>query len=184
MPSDTSEALFDFYPYEPVRNTSVLKLMKKVYSPVFKPFHDALTPWLGEVRIFNLPAHPDDIHTSILGINGQGFSSIEWRKETFNPPTWLHPKWRRDTGVCCPKCGEQIQILFKGYKTGVPAMVTGPHIFCACVRLSPSRLPDLAFFTDNWDTVLRFTDMLETRARELEARKAVSLEGVAMLEAR
>jgi hypothetical protein len=135
----------------------------KIHPPVFRPFHDVLRPWLGEVRVFSLPAHSSDIATMITGIKGCGFSWIQWRKGPIDSSRWSYFKRRiRGTGVHCSTCGEDIWILPKSHMTG------GPYIYCICVRLNPSRLPDPSFFTGNWDTVLRVTDMLEAYACEAE----------------
>ena len=49
-----------------------------------------------------------------------------------------------------------------------PGKVTGaPFVFCRCVRLNPSRMPSLEFFTQNCWTVLEVIGILEQVALEL-----------------
>jgi hypothetical protein len=120
------------------------------------------------VRVFNLPANSGDITTLVTGIKGHGFTSLQWHKEKINPPAWLRPEWRGNNGVYCSRCSEQIGVLPRSYKTGGQTVTGAPYIFCACVRLRPSRLPDPAFFTDNWDRVLRVSDLLEACALEFK----------------
>jgi len=48
--------------------------------------------------------------------------------------------------------------LLKSHKISDLVYAAAPSIFCDCVRLEPSRLPSLSFFTDNWCVVLAALD--------------------------
>jgi hypothetical protein len=68
----------------------------------FRQLEEALYPWLGKVRVFNLPANACDITTLVRGIKGHGFTWLEWHKEKPGLPAWsLRPNRIRDSGVYC-----------------------------------------------------------------------------------
>jgi hypothetical protein len=54
-------------------------------------------------------------------------------------------------------------------------MIGAPYIFCESVRLHPSRLPDPAFFMDNWERVLRIADLIVVYRQWIEAQNAAEL---------
>jgi hypothetical protein len=133
----------------------------------FDHLRSLLRPWLGEVRPFNLPSHPEDICVSIYDIKGHGFSSLCWRNNPTDPD-WIAPKWRTNSGVICPRCQTEIQALLKSHKSGYRTVTGAPYVFCKCIRLNPSRLPSLKFFTANWSIVLETASFLEQVALKLE----------------
>lgn len=111
-------------------------------------------PWLGECDIFGWRL----FHK----IRGHGFTSVSlFTSANETRPHWIEPRWREATTGQCPRCGGEIEMLLKSHRTG-PANLTGkPFIFCRCVRLHPSRMPDPAFFTDNWGRVLKIVDLAD-----------------------
>jgi hypothetical protein len=46
-----------------------------------------------------------------------------------------------------------------------------PYVFCKCIRLGPSRLPSLEFFTANWGIVLDALSFFERAAAAAEAAR-------------
>jgi hypothetical protein len=130
-----------------------------------------LRPWLGEVN-FNLgpPNNPHDIYVCISGISGCGFRSLAWQKNNADPD-WLRPKWRTKSGVICPRCQTEIQAMLKSHRIDAYIHARAPYVFCKCIRLQPSRLPSLAFFTENWGIVLEALEFFERVAAAAEAER-------------
>jgi hypothetical protein len=143
-------------------------------DPDFDVIRNILRPWLGEVRPFNLPSNPGDIVVWIDDIAGQGFRSLEWQKNNAYPD-WAKPGWLTPSGVTCPRCQTEIQALLKSHKTrrvsGTQLVSGAPYVFCRCIRLHPSRLPRLEFFTTNWGVVLEALSFFEQFAAEAEAKR-------------
>lgn len=130
----------------------------------FQDWQEILQPWLGEFRAFNLPSNPADIIAIIDDIHGLGFRRLVWRNNPANP-SWIQPRWRTRTGVICPECEAEIQALLKSHRTGAHTVTGGPFIFCNCLRLEPSRMPSLTFFTDHWSVILEAFSFLEELAQ-------------------
>ena len=131
----------------------------------FDDLENILRPWLGEVRGFNLPSNPDDIYVFIRGISGHGFRRLEWQKNNADPD-WIQPRWRTQSRVSCPRCQTEIQAMLKSHQK-----VLAPYVFCKCIRLRPSRLPALEFFTANWGIVLEAVSFFERVAAESETER-------------
>lgn len=137
--------------------------LNKTTREYFDAWRAILRPWLGEVRAFNLPSHPEDICAFVDGIAGLGFTRLVFRNNPANP-TWILPRWRTPTGKLCPQCKSEIQALLKSHHCGPHTLTGAPFVFCNCVRIEPSRLPSLKFFTLHWDKVLEAINFLEATA--------------------
>jgi hypothetical protein len=116
-----------------------------------------LRPWLGDVFCFNLPASSDDICCLISEIKGHGFTHLSFRNNPANPD-WILEKWRTYTETECPRCNHRIMALLKSHRISRHTRSGAPFIFCDCIRIEPSRLPSLSFFTDNWHVALAALD--------------------------
>jgi hypothetical protein len=135
----------------------------------FDELRAILRPWLGEVRNLNLPSNPSDICVFMNDIVGRGFRALVWEKNDADPD-WIRPHWRRASGVTCPRCRTEIQAFLKSHRVDHSTRADAPQIFCKCIRLKPSRLPSLEFFTNNWATVLEAVSFFERVATELHAQ--------------
>jgi ssDNA-binding Zn-finger/Zn-ribbon topoisomerase 1 len=137
------------------------------------PGKKLLQIWLGESAwLWNIPSDPDDICALVRDIKGRRCRFLTFQNYPANP-NWIKEKWRTKTGVLCPQCGQQIQALLKNHRTR-RSTITGrrPCIFCGCVRLNPSALPALQFFTANWLIVIEIYNGIVAAARELHAELA------------
>jgi len=129
-----------------------------------------LRPWLGEVHASGLPSNPADICGFIRGISGHGFRRLEWQKNNADPD-WLQPGWRTPSGVICPRCQTEIQAMLRSHRLDAYTHASAPYVSCKCIRLGPSRLPSLEFFTDNWSIVLEALNCFEQIADNSEAER-------------
>jgi hypothetical protein len=136
----------------------------------FDDLRSILRPWLGEVEPRTLPGNLKDITAFISGISGCSFTGLMLLTRPADPD-WILPRWRTYSGIICPRCQTEIQALLKSHRIG-PRTITGaPHVFCRCVRLKPSRLPSLEFFTSHWGTVLEAVAFYERVAGELQRER-------------
>ncbi len=136
------------------------------WQPDFDLLRTIVRPWLGEVRPFNLPSHPEDIYVSIHDIKGHGFRTLVWRNNPADPD-WIEQKWQTHSGVICQNCQTEIQALLKSHKLSYNTVTGAPYVFCKCIRLNPSRLPSLEFFSANWGIVLETATFLNQVALKL-----------------
>jgi hypothetical protein len=132
----------------------------------FDEWRAILRPWLGEVRPFNLPSDTEDMVVLVDGITGLGFTQLVFRNRYANPD-WILPRWRQMTGMICPACKAEIAVLARSHRTGPQRVTGGPFVFCNCVRIEPSRLPSVDFFTLHWPRVLEAVSFLKATAREV-----------------
>jgi hypothetical protein len=137
-------------------------------DPNFDTLRSILRPWLGEVSNLNLPSHPEDIDVLMRVPPGHGFSLLRWQKNNA-ALRWINPRWLTPSGVTCSRCQAEIQALLKS--RGVGPQRVRPYVFCRCIRLKPSRLPSLEFFTANWEVVLEALSFFEKFAAESEAKR-------------
>jgi len=124
-----------------------------------------LRPWLGDVFCPSPPDCPDDFFCLIREIKGCGFTRLTLQNRYANPD-WILPRWRTYAETECPRCHQKIAALLKSHKIGRHSFVPAPAIFCNCVRLEPSRLPSLSFFTDHWHIVLEALDFMVAYAKQ------------------
>jgi hypothetical protein len=113
-------------------------------------------------------ANPQDIFVLVQGIKGLGFTALSFYNYPANPK-WIKEQWRTKTGVVCQQCGGGIQALLKSHRTGKHTFTDRPFIFCNCVRLQPSSLPSLEFFTANWAVVIDLYNSFLAVAKERQA---------------
>jgi len=116
-----------------------------------------LRPWLGDTSCYGFGNDSADIFCGIHNIKGRGFTRLSLRNKPANPD-WILEHWRTYTDTECPRCHHRIMALLKSHKISDLVYAAAPSIFCDCVRLEPSRLPSLSFFTDNWCVVLAALD--------------------------
>jgi hypothetical protein len=137
---------------------------------LFTQLEGILCPWLGPVCQWT-PSNPADLFTTTTEIRGRGFSRLTWQTK-YGDPDWILPRWRTASGITCPRCRNEIQALKHWHRIDEKTFTDGPYVFCKCVRLQPSRLPSLEFFTENWTTVLEaltcLEQLAEQSARELQ----------------
>jgi hypothetical protein len=144
--------------------------VKHTSHQYFDDLRTILRPWLGEVRNLNLPSNPADICVFMNDISGHGFRTLVWQKNQADPD-WIRPQWRIPSGVTCPRCQTEIQAFLKSHQVDHYTKADAPQVFCKCIRLKPSRLPSLEFFTGNWATVLEAVSLFEWVADELHAQQ-------------
>jgi hypothetical protein len=136
----------------------------------FDDLRAILHPWLGEVEPRTVPDNPEDITAFISGISGCGFTGLLLLTRPADPD-WIRPHWRTPTYITCPQCGAEIQALLKSHRIDTRTITGAPHIFCRCVRLKPSKLPSLEFFTWHWGTVLEAVAFYERVAGKLRRER-------------
>src|SRR5262245_49882250 len=123
-----------------------------------------LRPWLGDTCCYGFSRNPDDIFCAIYNIKGHGFTRLSLRKPA--NPDWILEKWRTHTDAECPRCHHRIMALLKSHKISDHTYAAAPSIFCDCIRLEPSRLPSVSFFTDNWQIALEALDFAVAYAND------------------
>jgi hypothetical protein len=133
---------------------------------LFTQLEGVLCPWLGVVYQW-MPSNPQDLFAVTDKIHGRGFRRLA-RQKNYADPDWILPKWRTKSGVICPRCQIEIQALKYSERSRARALAGGPFVFCQCIRLWPSHLPPLAFFTKNWPAVLEAVTCFEEIADQLE----------------
>jgi hypothetical protein len=149
------------------QNYATAKAAEDAKDP-FLQLKRILHPWLGDVFCHGLGHYPDDIFCHLSEIKGCGFTHLTFQNRNANPG-WILPKWRTYAGAECPRCQIRIMALLKSHRTNHRTITGAPFIFCDCIRLEPSRLPSIAFFTDNWQTALDALDFTVAYAKKREA---------------
>jgi hypothetical protein len=135
-----------------------------------------LEPWIGDGLYSGLGRQPpDDVVCYISEIKGHGFSYLSFGNRDVNP-RWILDRWRTYTETDCPRCHHKIMALLKSHRTSHRTVTGGPYVFCDCIRLNPSRLPSVSFFTENWQIALDALDFAvayasaHTADRETDSR--------------
>jgi hypothetical protein len=116
-----------------------------------------LYPWLGDVSCYGLGRHPNLVLCAITNIRGRGFTRLALRNKDANPD-WILAKCRTYTDTDCPRCHHRIMAMLKPHKLNRYTYAAAPSIFCDCIRVQPSKLPSLSFFTGNWQIALEALD--------------------------
>jgi hypothetical protein len=151
------------------QNYAVAKAAEDAKDPVSQ-LKRILHPWLGDVFCYGLGHYPDDIFCALAEIKGHGFTRLTFQNKVANPD-WILAKWRTYTEAECPRCHRKIIALVKSHRIGRMTVTGAPYVFCDCIRLNPSKLPSLSFFTDNWQTTLDALDFAVAYAEKCEAER-------------
>jgi hypothetical protein len=141
-------------------------------SPInpYDELNKILRPWLGDTSCYGFGNDSADIFCGIHSIKGRGFTRLSLRNKPANPD-WILEHWRTYTDTECPRCHHRIMALLKSHKISDHTYAAAPSIFCDCVRLEPSRLSSLSFFTDNWRIALDALDFAVSFAKKLKAER-------------
>jgi hypothetical protein len=140
------------------QNYAIAKAKEDAQNPFFQ-IKRILHPWIGDCLCHGLGSEPDDIFCYLSEIKGHGFTRLTFQNRCATPD-WILDKWRTYTGTECPRCHRKIMALLKSHRSGRNTVTGAPYIFCDCIRLQPSKLPSLSFFTDNWHVVLQALDFM------------------------